>query len=408
MHIPDQNLSWQLEAAYIPDQPWDVVIVGAGPAGAAAAVDLAANRHRVLLLDKQRFPREKVCGDGLLPDTMRIHDDMGIGDRVRAAGHEMNTAALFSPSKNRVEIPGQYLTLKRMLLDTIVARKAVDSGAVFACGEVNSLVSEPDGSVSLKIRDSMKFITARICLVATGSDLRLLRKSGWAAKRKPNAIAARCYVRSSLLVDRLIFSYDKSVIPGYGWIFPMGDQEYNIGCGIPLGHALKRNINLKRIFKNFVDAFPMARKLIQKSQSTTRLCGAALRLDFEGAYPFVKGPIVAVGETIGTTLPFSGEGIGKAMESGQLAAKATIKALEMGELNQLGHYVEEVRSNLKVRYQGYRIAEKWLAKPWLNDILLERFARSNYAQKILAGIIAETQDPLDIFSLTGIIKTLWK
>jgi geranylgeranyl reductase family protein len=406
-----QNSKWQQEAGSISDRLWDVVIVGAGPAGAIAAAHLAEGHHRVLLLDRKRFPREKVCGDGLLPDALRCLDAIGVGEVVRAAGHRSSASVLVSPSLNASEIPGEYLTVKRSLLDTIVAQKAVDLGAVFACGEVKQLSIEPDGLVGCTIQGSEKRFGARIGILATGVSMRLFRKLNWGIRKKPSGVAMRCYVRSSFSLDRLViafFSHGRFAVPGYGWIFPMQDNEYNVGCGIlSPDRVRKAPINLREKFKIFLDSFPPARDLMQQSHQTSALRAAALRYDFEGAYPFVNGPIVAVGETIGTTLPFLGEGIGKAMESGQRAAEAISAALANSDLNKIRNYEQYMESEFKSRYRGYRMAEKWLARPWLNDFLLSRFGKSKYAKDILAGIIAETRNPQDLFSFKGIIHTFW-
>ena len=411
MEYLHQNIKWQQETGSIADRPWDVVVVGAGPAGAIAACHLAAHHHRVLLLDRKKFPREKVCGDGVLPDALRCLDAIGVGENVRAAGHQMGTSVLFSPSRHEVEIPGEYLTIKRSHLDMIIAQKAVESGAVFAHGDVQQLAVEPDGRVSFAIQEFNRPIHARIGIVATGVDIRLMKTCNWPVRTKPSGVAIRCYVRSSHVLDRLIISFairKRAAIFGYGWIFPMGDGEYNVGFGILTPHRVRKsNINLKTNFKNFIDSFPLARELMQKSDGATGLRAAALRYDFEGAYPFVKGPVVAAGETIGTTLPFLGEGIGKAMESGQLAAEVIGRALDADDLSQLSQYSLQIESRYKTRYQGYRMAEKWLARPWLNDFLLYRCGKSNYAREILAGVIAETSNPHDIFSLKGVIKTFW-
>lgn len=407
-----QNTKWQQEASSISDRLWDVVIVGAGPAGAIAAAHLAASNHRVLLLDRKTFPREKICGDGLLPDALRCLDAIGIGEIVRAAGHKSSASVLFSPSLNASEIPGEYITIKRSHLDMIVAQKAVELGAVFGCGEVKQLSVEPDGPVSCTIQGNEKIFRARIGIVATGVSIRLLRNLNWAARKKPSGVAMRCYVRSSFVVDRLViafFAHGRFAVPGYGWIFPMQDHEYNVGCGILSPDRVRKStINLKKKFKTFLDSFPAARDLMQQSDRTTALRAASLRYDFEGAYPFVNGPIVAVGEAIGTTLPFLGEGIGKAMESGQRAAAAISAALNADDLSKLLHYQQYMESDFKSRYRGYRMAEKWLARPWLNDFLLARFGKCKYAKEILAGVIAETKNPQDIFSLKGILKTFWK
>jgi len=238
-----------------------------------------------------------------------------------------------------------------------------------------------------------------------------MRHLNWFVKKKASGVALRCYVRSSLVIDRLVVSFvihDRATVPGYGWIFPMGDHEYNVGLGILSPARLgKSSIHLKKKFKNFIDAFPLARQLMQQSDRITPLKAAALRHDFEGAYPFVNGPVVAVGETIGTTLPFLGEGTGKAMESGQKAAEAISRALNSKDLSKLSQYSQHIELKFKPRYRGYRIAEKWLARRWLNDFVLYRFGKSRYAKEILKGIIFETKNPQDIFCLKGIFKTFW-
>jgi geranylgeranyl reductase family protein len=411
MNQLQQSPEWQQAAGSISDRLWDVVIVGAGPAGAIAAVHLAASRHRALLLDRKKFPREKVCGDGMLPDALRCLDAIGLGEIVRAAGHKIGASVFVSPSGNQVEIPGEYLTLKRSDLDMIVAQKAVESGAVFALGEVEQLAVEPDGRVSILIQGSQKKIRARIGIVATGIRLRLFRNLNWSAIKRPSGVAMRCYVRSSHVHDRLVlsfFSHNRHSVPGYGWIFPMCDHEYNVGCGILSPDRVgKSRINLKKKFKEFIDSFPLAQDLMRQSDRATALRAATLRYNFEGAYPFVNGPVVAVGETIGTTLPFIGEGIGKAMESGQLAAEAVSRALDSDDLSKLSRYHRQIEFEFKTCYQGYRKAGKWLARPRLNDYIIKRFGNSEYAKKILAGVIAKTRNPHDIFCLKGIFKSFW-
>ncbi len=412
MHHLNQSTKWQYEANSIPDQRWDVVIVGAGPAGAMAAIHLASRHHRVLLLDRKKFPREKVCGDGLLPDALRCLDAIGIGEKVRAAGYPVDTSVLVSPSLNEVEIPGTYLTIKRKLLDLILAQKAFETGTVFALGEVERLAIETDSRASFTIRGYRKPIRSKIGIIATGTDVRLMHKMNWPAKKGPSAVALRCYVRSSLDLDRLIIAFyrhDRFKVPGYGWIFPMRDHEFNVGFGIlSPDRVLRRTINLKDKFNMFIESFPLARELMRQSNRTTALGAGTLRYDFDGAYPFVNGPLVAVGETIGTTLPFIGEGIGKAMESGKLAADTVSKALNSDDLSMLARYGQKIESEFKTHHYGYRLAERWLGKTWLNNFTIGRLGASRYAKETLAGIIAETKNPQDLFSFKGIFKTFWK
>jgi geranylgeranyl reductase family protein len=405
MFSPDKKVEWQRPLSSIGDRNWDVVVIGAGPAGAIAAVHLAAGGHQVLLLDKDHFPRKKVCGDGLLEDAVRCIDAAGVWESVRRHGHIMHQASIFSPSRIEIKIPGTYITIKRYMLDTLIAQRAVKVGAVFARGKVDRIMIEPDETLSFTAAGITRQFNARIAIVATGANVTILKKTGGFSAPKPTAVAIRCYVRSPSGPDHIVVSCDKGILPGYGWIFPLGNNEFNIGCGGLIGHIVKAPMNIRTIFRTFVDHFPIARKLMRQATVIQPLRGAAIRSDFSGVYPFTKGPLIAVGETIGTTLPVTFEGVGKAMESGELAAEIVRKALVSGDLTILDEYARQLSNNFKPRYKPYRITQKWIARPWLADFVFSRARKSTYFMEGLAGIIAETNNPRDIFSLPGIVKS---
>ena len=116
MFSPHKKVEWQQPLSSIGDRNWDVVIIGAGPAGAIAAVHLADAGHQVLLLDKDQFPRKKVCGDGLLADAVKCIDSVGIADRVRRIGHVTHQANIFSPAGIEIQLSGLFITMKRYQL----------------------------------------------------------------------------------------------------------------------------------------------------------------------------------------------------------------------------------------------------------------------------------------------------
>ena len=403
MISPQDNVPWQIPASKLPDKKWDVAIIGAGPAGAIAAVHLAAKNHQVLLFDKKRFPREKVCGDGLMQDALNCLDNAGLGQSVRKRGHLVQNASIFSPSRSEVDIAGTFLMIKRSMLDSLIARRAVDLGADFTYGEVDRVTVKSDQSVSFSICESNRIYQARIGIFAMGVNVRLMQRTGWQAPPPNSAIALRCYVQSSVKLDRMVVSYDKSIIPGYAWIFPMGNQEYNVGCGMYSARKSKKSINLKKVFNVFVTEFPLAHELMQQCTHITPLKGAGLRCGFEGVYPYTNGPLLAIGETIGTTLPFTGEGTGKAMETAQLAAEIVHKALVSDDFEKLKGYAKWLKHEFRPKYKGYLFAENWLSNPLINDLLLARMGKSERSRRILSGIISETNDPRELFSLKGIV-----
>jgi flavin-dependent dehydrogenase len=117
---------------------------------------------------------------------------------------------------------------------------------------------------------------------------------------------------------------------------------------------------------------------------------------------------MCAGEVIGTTFPFTGEGIGKAMQTGLLAAETISLALKKDDIGQLRAYADRVDRELRPAYRGYRAAEKWLSKPWVNDFMARRFRSSRYLQEQLAELFSESGDPRALFSFFSVVRSFWK
>jgi geranylgeranyl reductase family protein len=394
----------QLAPADVPDRTWDVVVAGAGPAGSTAAAHMARAGLDVLLVDRQPFPRDKVCGDGLIADTIAALERLGALDAVRERARRLRATAIFSPSRHRLDVAGEFLTLKREALDAIIAAHACADGARLLTGNVTRV--QPDAvGVRVSVDGCAAPLRARFAVLATGADVRLARPAGDSHAPVPSAIAVRCYIRSTTRIDELVISYDSEIVPGYAWIFPMPDGEYNVGCGVFYRHGVRGEVNLRRMFERFVTTFPDARRLLAGETGRTPLKGAPLRCGLTA--PADRLPrVLAIGESIGTTFPFTGEGIGKAMETGELAAEAMRLAVKTGDPGKLDHFDTFVSRRLAPKYAGYRAAERWLSRPWVADFVARRALRSRFLRDALAGILNETIDPSTVFSLAGMAKAL--
>ncbi len=379
-------------------QTWDVVVVGAGPAGSTAARVLADGGRSVLLLDKASFPREKICGDGLIPDALNALRRAGVYRRVVAEGHQASVLSAFSPHNIRVDVPGEFVTLRRDRLDHVLLQAAMARGARFEQARVTALHADDDGGVTVSLAGAEHDIRGRIAVVATGANLSLLRQAGLAQRRRPSAVALRCYVRSPVTIDALVISFHRAILPGYAWIFPMGDDEYNVGCGVFYRGGRKASVNLRTTFATFSEAFPLARELLAEAEHVSPLMGAQLRCGLDGAAARHSTRILSIGETIGATFPFTGEGIGKAMETGEIAARQIERALVEDDRRHLTGFADVLERELAPRYTGYRVAESWLARPWVNDLVAGRVRRSPRLQRAVAGVLNESIDPRMIFS----------
>ncbi len=380
---------------------WDAAVVGAGPAGSIAAVHLAKRGCEVVLLDRARFPREKVCGDGLISDALRALQRAGLYEEVAAAAHRLELATAYSPSRIAVDVPGEAMTLKRLHLDTILASGAVGGGARFVQGAVTSVEPGPD-SARLAVEGVSDPLEARFVLLATGADLSLPKGLGMVQRATPSAFAVRAYVRSDMALDRLVFAFDRALVPGYGWIFPLGGGEFNVGVGRPA--SAKGTI--RQGFDCFLKEFPPARELMASGRLLGPPKGAMLRVGLTGTVPSVHNRILAIGETVGTTFPFSGEGIGKAMESAEIAADAVYEALRSGDTAPVRRYPEALEGRLRPRYHGYSMAEGWVGRPWLCDLIFRRARKSRWMQEALRRLAEETVDPREVFSWRGLWRSL--
>lgn len=398
-----QTNRWQRPAVEVPKEGWTAIVVGGGPAGSTTALHLAAAGCRVLMLERAEYPRAKACGDLLIPDTLAALRRCGLYDRVAVEARPVDRARVSSPSRIEWSIPGEFLLLGRERFDELLAEAASDRGAVVARGRVQRVRDSEDG-VAVHVAGIEDPFHARFAVLATGSDVSLLEQLEMLQQRAPTAVAVRAYVRSPIRLDELFISFDRKIVPGYAWAFPLPGMDYNVGVGVLHDPDEPARYNLRRLFDTFCREVPAARRLMSEAERVGPLKGARLRCGLGGARAN-GGNVVAVGEQISTTYPFTGEGIGKAMETGEMAA-AAIAAAAHGDSGALAAYGADVETSLRPRYEGYAAAQRWLSRPWLNDLVSSRIRKGGFLHAAAAGMVAETVDPTRVFSWRGLLRSL--
>jgi geranylgeranyl reductase family protein len=402
----------------------DVLVVGAGPAGSACAQWLAQAGRDVLLVDQHDFPRDKVCGDGLIPDAHQAFMRLGVHDEVMAQARRVGHVGCIGPRGGRVDVPGRLAVLPRRVLDDILCRRARRAGARWlAPARFEAPRLDAAGRVSgarLRVGPAVHEVEARWVVLATGAVPQALIAAGLCERRTPSGVALRGYVRHPALADRvteLEVVWHKRLKRGYGWIFPCPDGVFNVGVGLAHSHAKgpdgrqsMQDVNLREMFAAFGEVHPPAGELMNHGEPLGELKGAPLRCSLEGAGLHRPGLLVT-GEAAGSTYAFTGEGIGKAMETGLLAAEALLAHDRSTDAGVAGEADVAVRTAyaagitaLKPRFDLYERANRVNDHPWLADLLIWRANRSARIMDRMKAVLEETGNPGNLVSLRGVVR----
>jgi len=358
----------------------DAVVVGAGPAGSAAAALLAQAGHDVMLIDKERFPRDKVCGDGLTPRAVKAMQILGLKDEAeglapgwhRQSGLRMygGGVVLDLPWPELDDWPGHSVSATRSLFDHTLVQNAVAHGATLWEGtEVLGPVwtDESHGrvaGVSWRRKDADGEVIAQgevrapIVLACDGGSSRFAIALGLhRIDSRPMGVAVRAYYRHNrpdldVMEGFLELYRGKELLPGYGWIFPLDDGSadsgqsglLNVGWGLLNTSEHFRSTNYRKTLDEWVSGFPPEWG-ISKETMVGKPASAGLPMGHNRKPPVYKGALL-VGDAAGMVNPFNGEGISYAIEAGVFAAEAADEALRR-------------RSDAPLAAYERRIAQEW-------------------------------------------------
>ncbi|GAB7048948.1 geranylgeranyl reductase family protein [Catenuloplanes indicus] len=353
----------------------DVIVVGAGPGGSATSYHLAQHGVRVLLLEKTEFPREKVCGDGLTPRATKQLIKMGV-DTSEEAGWLRNKGLRVIGGGVRLELdwpelasfPNYGLTRTRLDFDQMLAKRAAEAGAIVRTStNVTGPVFAEDGRIigvtaeSGPGKEPVEF-RAPLVVAADGVSGRFplalnIRKRD----DRPMGVAVRRYYNSPVKHDddyleswlelRSRENPDK-LLPGYGWIFGMGDGRVNVGLGVLNSSTGYGKTNYRHMLLDWLATTPAEWGTADEENADGPILGAALPMGFNRTPHYSRGMLL-VGDSGGMVNPFNGEGIAYAMESGELAAEIITQALARAEGAERERALHAYPAELKLRYGGY-------------------------------------------------------
>jgi geranylgeranyl reductase family protein len=411
----------------------DVLVVGAGPAGSACAIAAARAGLNVILADQHAFPRDKICGDGLIPDAHDAFRRLGVAAKVAARANAATHVGCVAPGGSRVDVPGRLAVLPRLILDDILRQAAIDAGARWLPqARMEGLVNDHYGGrvggakfrAGPKGNEYRRDVAARWTVLATGAVPQALMAAGMCKRRSPSGVALRGYVKNPAMTEALKsldVVWHRRLGRGYGWIFPCGHGVFNLGVGLSQSHAAKDDgreamdgVNLREVFDNFCRVHEPARRLVEGGEWLSTLKGAPLRCSLEGA-KLTRPGLLVTGEAAGSTYAFTGEGIGKAMETGMLAAEAILELSGLSELPLDARVALDVDAQVRARYEMsvmaleprfalYERANRVNDRPWMIDLLIWRARRNPRVLARMAGVLEEKGNPGNLVSMRGMLR----
>ena len=357
-------------------QRYDVAIAGGGPAGSAAAWKAVQTGARVVVLDKAAFPRDKPCGDGLTPRAVSYLQKMGLADEV-AKFHRLNRARIFSPSEwelsfpRRPGMPDHGHGIRRTQLDTMLLRHAEVAGAeVRESAEVVGPTLDRDGRVTGLMLKGGEEVLADAVIAADGTYSPVKRALKLTSRYNGySAIAIRAEMSavrpdSDSLDIYLKVAFKGDQLPGYGWVFPLGDGRINVGLGYVNSYKNWQQINSSQLLSEFLATLPRDWELpsVDELQKAKALQGWRLPMGFTAWPPWRPGVLFA-GDALGAARPVSGAGISKALQSGIAAGECAIAALTNGGPDDFTNYEQQVNSIWGREYRHGRLFHRLVGIP---------------------------------------------
>ncbi|MGK5629045.1 geranylgeranyl reductase family protein [Streptomyces sp. URMC 123] len=413
----------------------DVIVVGAGPAGSTTAYYLAKAGLDVLLLEKTAFPREKVCGDGLTPRATKQLVAMGI-DISEEAGWLRNKGLRIIGGGVRLQLdwpdlasfPDYGLVRKRDDFDEQLARQAQKAGARLheRCTVGAPLIDDRTGrivGVEARLGEERTPVTfhAPLVVAADGNSSRLSLAMGLHRREdRPMGVAVRTYFTSPRHEDDYLESWlelwdrrgpgPDRLLPGYGWIFGMGDGTSNVGLGVLNTSASFKELDWREVLKAWCASMPEEWGYTPENM-TGPIRGAALPMAFNRQPHYTKG-LLLVGDAGGLVNPFNGEGIAYAMESGQIAADVIVQARARASYAQREIALQRYPKVLKETYGGYytlgRAFVKLIGNPKVMKLAAERGLTHPLLMRFTLKMLANLTDPQGGDAMDRIINGLTK
>jgi geranylgeranyl reductase family protein len=352
---------------------YDVIVVGAGPGGSAAALILADSGLRVAMLDKATFPRDKVCGDFIAGHGIRALREISpkAYERLQVLPEKAanKSTLLFIGDATPMEFFWKLrsYTVRRIDFDNLLVEEVLATGKVdFFPGHGLKRIEREDKRFVLSCQNGVQF-KCNLVIGADGAHSVVARQlAGFSVDREHYGGSVRAYftgVKNIQASANEVYVH-KEVVPGYFWLFPIGPNSANVGLGMHSRHIMKHKVDLKAQFHEFIKSHPVLQTKLGTAQMQGSLQGFGL--PFYSKEQCIHGDgFMLIGDAASLIDPSNGEGIMLALQSGKMAAEQAIKAINQGnwEAAALAPYYLAVRNK------------------WWKEMRLKAWAVNNFAHR---------------------------
>lgn len=406
----------------------DVIVIGAGPGGAAAARYLATEGFDVIALEKSRFPREKVCGDGLTPRAVRELDLIGLptprdegwipnqGLRMVGGGHRLEF-----PWHDLESFPSYGLSLPRATFDHRLAEHARAAGADVregwhvdaavrdeskdgyqGAGRVVGVVAREVDDAGRKKGDPVEF-RAPLVIAADGVSARIALGMGIERKKnRPIGVAVRTYFTTPRDTEEWMEGHleiwdgergKSNLLPGYGWIFPLGDGTANVGLGTLSAKGTPPKLDHRALMRDWLDHSAQDWEF---GEQVGEIKGAAIPMAFNRQPHYVPG-MMLVGDSGGMVNPFNGEGIAYAMQAARRATEAAVAAREASTASAqeaaLASYARMMKDDLGGYYSLGRVFASLVEHPTVMKVCTRYGLPRPLIMEFVSRLLADVYEP---------------